>query len=66
MPLDRELDKTKVLFIDTCRRLMELGELSEEEYLGICDLLDRLDELDKDSFERELRRVSRGLSDLIG
>lgn len=65
MALDRELDKTKVVFIDTCRRLLELGELSEEEYLGICDLLDRLDELDKESFEQELRRISRGLSDLI-
>ncbi|HAI52755.1 MAG: hypothetical protein WBI99_01725 [Limnochordia bacterium] len=65
MALDRELDKTKVMFIDTCRRLLELGELSEEEYLGICDLLDRLDELDKESFEQELRRISRGLSDLI-
>jgi hypothetical protein len=65
MPLDKELDKTKVVFIDTCRRLMELGELSQDEYLGICDLLDRLDELDKETFERELRRVSRGLSDLI-
>lgn len=65
MALDRELDKTKVMFIDTCRRLLELGELNEEEYLGICDLLDRLDELDKESFEQELRRISRGLSDLI-
>lgn len=65
MALDRELDKTKVMFIDTCRRLLELGELSEEEYLGICDLLDRLDELDKESFEQELCRISRGLSDLI-
>lgn len=65
MALDKELDKTKVMFIDTCRRLLELGELSEEEYLGICDLLDRLDELDKESFEQELRRISRGLSDLI-
>lgn len=65
MALDRELDKTKVMFIDTCRRLLELGELSEEEYLGICDLLDRLDELDKESFEQELRRISRGLSDSI-
>jgi len=54
-----------VVFIDTCRRLMELGELSQDEYLGICDLLDRLDELDKETFDRELRRVSRGLSDLI-
>ncbi|NLM40947.1 MAG: hypothetical protein GX199_01400 [Firmicutes bacterium] len=66
MALDRELDKTKVVFIDTCRRLMELGELTEEEYLGICDLLDRLDELDKEAFQQELRRISRGLSDLIG
>lgn len=65
MALEKDLDKTKVLFIDACRHLMELGELSQEEYLGICELLDRFDELDRDSFERELRRISKGLSDLI-
>ncbi|HBG09122.1 MAG: hypothetical protein ACOX46_03195 [Limnochordia bacterium] len=65
MSLDNELDKTKLLFLDTCRRLLELGELSQEEYLGICDLLDRLDELDREEFEEELRKISRGLSDLI-
>jgi hypothetical protein len=65
MSLDNELDKTKLLFLDTCRRLLELGELSQEEYLGICDLLDRLDELGREEFEEELRKISRGLSDLI-
>ena len=45
--------------------MMELGELSQEEYMGICDLLDRLDGLSREQFEQELRRVSRGLSDLI-
>ena len=65
MSLDNELDKTKLLFLDTCRRLLELGELSQEEYLGICDLLDRWDELDREEFEEELRKISRGLSDLI-
>ena len=65
MILDKELDKTKLLFLDACRNLMELGELSQEEYMGICDLLDRLDGLSREQFEQELRRVSRGLSDLI-
>ncbi|HHT43807.1 MAG TPA: hypothetical protein GX014_10475 [Firmicutes bacterium] len=65
MVLDKELDKTKLLFLDACRNLMELGELSQEEYMGICDLLDRLDGLSREQFEQELRRVSRGLSDLI-
>ena len=43
MVLDKELDKTKLLFLDACRNLIELGELSQEEYMGICDLLYRLD-----------------------
>lgn len=65
MSIDSDLDRTKVRFIDTCRKLVELGELSREEYFEICDLLDRLDELDREQFREELRRISRGLSDLI-
>jgi len=61
-----DLNRTKLIFLDTCRNLVELGELSKEEYFEICDLLDRLEELDNEEFKAELRRISKGLSDLIG
>ena len=61
-----DMDRTKVIFVDTCRNLVELGELSKEEYYDICDLLDRLEEYDNEEFKAELRRISKGLSDLIG
>jgi hypothetical protein len=61
-----DLDRTKLIFIDTCRNLVELGELSEAEYYEICDLLDRMEEMDNEQFQAELRRISKGLSDLIG
>lgn len=65
MALFGELERTKVVFIDTCRNLVELGQLSKEEYHEICDLLDRLEEYDNDQFKIELSRISKGLSDLI-
>ena len=65
MALYAELEKTKLLFIDTCRNLMELGSLTREEYGEICDLLDRLEEYDNEGFQAELRKISKGLSDLI-
>ncbi|NLL48485.1 MAG: hypothetical protein GX249_07860 [Firmicutes bacterium] len=61
-----EMDRTKVIFIDTCRNLVELGRLSQEEYDAICDLLDRLEDYDNEEFKAELSRISKGLSDLIG
>ncbi|HBN94836.1 MAG TPA: hypothetical protein DDZ66_00930 [Firmicutes bacterium] len=61
-----DMDRTKLIFVDTCRNLVELGELSKEEYYDICDLLDRLEEYDNEEFKAELRRISKGLSDLIG
>ncbi len=61
-----DMDRTKVIFVDTCRNLVELGELSKEEYDDICDLLDRLEEYDNEQFKAELSRISKGLSDLIG
>ena len=61
-----DMDRTKVIFVDTCRNLVELGELSKEEYYDICDLLDRLEEYDNEQFKAELSRISKGLSDLIG
>lgn len=65
MALYAELEKTKLVFVDTCRRLVELGSLTEEEYLDICDLLDRMEEYNNEEFKAELRRISKGLSDLI-
>ena len=67
-----DMDRTKLIFVDTCRNLVELGELSKEEYYrseeydDICDLLDRLEEYDNEQFKAELSRISKGLSDLIG
>jgi hypothetical protein len=61
-----EMDRTKVIFVDTCRNLVELGQLSQEEYDDICDLLDRLEEYDNEQFKAELSRISKGLSDLVG
>jgi hypothetical protein len=60
-----DLDRTKLIFIDTCRNLVELGQLSKNEYYEICDLLDRLEEYDNEQFKAELSRISKGLSDLI-
>ncbi|HHT89857.1 MAG: hypothetical protein QM451_08005 [Bacillota bacterium] len=65
MTLFGELERTKVVFIDTCRNLVELGQLSKNEYYEICDLLDRLEEYDNEQFKAELSRISKGLSDLI-
>ncbi|NMB02862.1 MAG: hypothetical protein GX971_15290 [Firmicutes bacterium] len=65
MSLQDDLDRTQLVFLDTCRKLMELGSLTKEEYLEISDLIDRLDEYDNESFKAELRRISKGLSDLI-
>ena len=65
MTLFGELERTKVVFIDTCRNLVELGQLSKNEYYGICDVLDSLEEYDNELFEAELRRNSKGLRDLI-
>jgi hypothetical protein len=59
------MDRTKLIFVDTCRNLVELGQLSQEEYYEICDLLDRLEEYDNEQFKAELSRISKGLSDLI-
>lgn len=61
-----EMDRTKVIFVDTCRSLVELGHLSKEEYYEICDLLDRLEEYDSEEFKAELSKISKGLSDLVG
>jgi N-glycosylase/DNA lyase len=60
------LERTKLIFIDTCRNLVELGQLSQRRVLEICDLLDRLEEYDNEQFKAELSRISKGLSDLIG
>ncbi|HHT67901.1 MAG TPA: hypothetical protein VJZ70_01955 [Limnochordia bacterium] len=60
-----DMDRTKLIFVDTCRNLVELGQLSQEEYYEICDLLDRLEEYDNEQFKAELSRISKGLSDLI-
>lgn len=65
MTLYGEMERTKVRFIDTCRNLVELGQLSQEEYRDICDLLDHLEEYDDKEFKKELSRISKGLSDLI-
>ena len=61
-----DMNRTKLVFMDTCRNLVELGQLSQEEYDDICDLLDRLEEYDNEQFKEELSRISKGLSDLIG
>jgi hypothetical protein len=61
-----DMDRTKLIFVDTCRNLVELGQLTQEEYFDICDLLDRLEEYDNEQFKAELSRISKGLSDLIG
>lgn len=61
-----DMNRTKLIFIDTCRNLVELGQLSQEEYDDICDLLDHLEEYDNEQFRNELSRISKGLSDLIG
>ncbi len=61
-----EMDRTKLIFVDTCRNLVELGHLSQEEYDEICDLLDHLEDYDNETFKAELSRISKGLSDLIG
>lgn len=61
-----DLDRIKIKMIDTCRKLTEAGTLSQTEYLDICDLLDNIEEYDREEFRAELNRISKGLSDLIG
>lgn len=66
MALFDEIERTKIRFLDTCRNLVEAGSLTKEEYLDICDLLDRLEDYNNEQFKAELGRISKGLSDLIG
>lgn len=52
--LFQEIERVKLRFIAAYDKLRELGHVSEEEYKGVCDALERLDELSEEEFAARL------------
>ncbi len=60
-----EVERVKLHFLKTCESLMAQGRLKDEEFQGIMELLDAMNEYDDKTFRAELSRVSKGISDLL-
>ena len=65
MPLFEDLERVKLYFLKTCEQLLAEGRLDGEEFKGIVEILDRMNEYDDQEFRAELGRLSKGLSDFL-
>lgn len=64
--LFQEIERVKLHFIAAYDQLRELGYVSEEEYQGVCDALERLDELSEEEFAARLGNFRALLSQAGG
>lgn len=65
MPLYVDVERVKLRFLKTCETLVNQGRLDDEEFRGIMDLLDQMNDYNDEEFEAELSKISKGISDLI-
>ncbi|MDI9412472.1 MAG: hypothetical protein QM401_02715 [Bacillota bacterium] len=66
MPIYDDVERVKLRFLQTCETLVNQGRLDDDEFQGILELLDSMNDYDDEEFRAELSKISKGISDLIG
>ncbi|HHY10912.1 MAG TPA: hypothetical protein GX528_10180 [Firmicutes bacterium] len=64
-PLFEDLERVKLNILKTCEKLLQENRLEKDEFQGIVEFLDGINEYSDQEFKAELSRLSKGLSDFL-
>lgn len=65
MGLFEDLERVRLQFISTCEALLNKGELSEDNFQQILELLDAMDGYDEEQLNRKLNELTDGKLELM-
>lgn len=65
MSIYDDLERVKLRFIAVCETLLNKGQLSEENFEQILELLDNLDDYDQEQLNSRLNELTGGKLDLM-